>query len=162
DSSGSPMGGMVVMPLLRGTALQQAKEESTMTQTIMAVDLAKTVFETAISEQPGRVADRYRVSRAQFLSRRAERQPATVVMEEGGSANHWARRLEALGHRVLWLPPHAVRPYVIRNKTDRTDAKGLLEAYRHDEIHPVPVKFLDQQPLSARHRLRSAWLAART
>jgi hypothetical protein len=43
------------------------------------------------------------------------------------------------------LPPHAVRPYVLRNKTDDADAKGLLEA-----VHPVPVKSVDPHVLAAR------------
>ena len=60
------------------------------------------------------------------------------------------------------LPAHQVRPYVLRNKTDRTDAKGLLEAYRNDDIHRVPVKSIDQQTVTALHRLRSAWVAERT
>jgi len=55
-----------------------------------------------------------------------------------------------------------VRPYVVRNKTDRTDAKGLLEAARNDEVRPVPVKSETQQALTALHRLRSTWLATRT
>jgi transposase len=133
-----------------------------MNHTRIAVDLAKTVFEIAVSEQPGHVVERHRVSRVRFLSFFAQRQPATVVMEACGSAHHWARQLEALGHVVLLLPPHAVRPYVMGNKTDRTDAKGLLEASRNADIWPVPVKSLTQQALAALHRLRSAWLAART
>ena len=40
----------------------------------------------------------------------------------------------------MLLPPHHVRPYIRRNKTDRTDAKGILEASRNDDIRPVPVK----------------------
>jgi transposase len=60
------------------------------------------------------------------------------------------------------LPPHAVRPYVLRNKTDRADAKGLLEAVRNDEVRPVPVKSETQQAVAALHRLRSTWLATRT
>jgi transposase len=83
-------------------------------------------------------------------------------MEACGSAHHWGRQLQDLGHRVLLLPPHQTRPYVTGNKTDRTDAKGLLEAERNEEIRPVPVKSVDQQALCALHRLRSAWLAART
>jgi transposase len=55
-----------------------------------------------------------------------------------------------------------VRPYVHGNKTDRTDAKGLLEAFRNDEVRPVPVKSETQQGLAALHRLRSTWLATRT
>ena len=45
-----------------------------------------------------------------------------------------------LGHRVALLPPHVVRPYVQRNKTDQSDAKGMLEAYRNKDIKAVPVK----------------------
>jgi hypothetical protein len=33
---------------------------------------------------------------------------------------------------------NAARPYVLRNKTDRTDAKALLEAFRNDDLRPVP------------------------
>ena len=62
----------------------------------------------------------------------------------------------------MLVPPHAARPYVLRNKTDRTDAKGLLEAFRNDDLRPVPVKSETQQALAALHRLRSAWVATRT
>jgi transposase len=83
-------------------------------------------------------------------------------MEACGSAHYWGRRIEAAGHRVLLLPPHAVRPYITRNKTDRTDAKGILEALRNDDIKPVPVKSEEQQALTALHRIRSGWMATRT
>jgi transposase len=55
-----------------------------------------------------------------------------------------------------------VRPYVLRNKTDGADAKGLLEALRNDDVRPVPVKSVDQHRLAGLHRLRSAWMATRT
>jgi transposase len=55
-----------------------------------------------------------------------------------------------------------VRPYVPRNKTDRADAKGLLEAHRNKEIKPVPVKSVDQQAIASLHRLRAGWMATRT
>ena len=51
---------------------------------------------------------------------------------------------------------------MLRNKTDRTDTKGLLEADRNEEIVPVPVKTVGQQVLVAVHRLRSGWMATRT
>jgi hypothetical protein len=57
-----------------------------------------------------------------------------------GSAHYWGRQAQTHGHRVVLLPPHVVRPYVLGNKTDRTDAKGLLEAARTDAARPVPVK----------------------
>ena len=133
-----------------------------MKDTTISVDVAKSVFEIAVSVHPGRVAETHRLSRPRFAPFFAERQPTTVVMEACGMAHHWGRELQKQGHRVVLLPPHAVRPYVPRNKTDRTDAKGILEAFRNQAIHPVPVKTVSQQALAALHRLRSRWMATRT
>jgi transposase len=83
-------------------------------------------------------------------------------MEACGTAHFWGREADARGRKVVLLPPHAVRPYVLRNKTDGADAKGLLEALRNDAIRPVPVKSVDQHVLASLHRLRSAWMATRT
>ena len=128
----------------------------------IAVDVAKAVFEIAISDRPGHVLRRERPQRAQFLPFMAQQPRATVFMEACGSAHHWGRKLQGLGHRVVLLPPHHVRPYIRRNKTDRTDAKGILEASRNEDIGPVPVKTVDQQVLTSLHRLRSGWMTERT
>jgi transposase len=133
-----------------------------MHSTTIAVDLAKSVFEVAVSQRPGKVSARRRLSRGQFSRFLAEQAPATVVMEACGTAHFWGREAGARGHHVVLLPPHTVRPYVLRNKTDGADAKGLLEALRNDDVRPVPVKSVDQHVLAALHRLRSAWMATRT
>ncbi len=133
-----------------------------MKNTTIAVDVAKSIFEVAVSHRPGHVAKRERLARDQFLRFFANRPHATILLEACGSAYHWARELQGLGHQVVLLPPHIVRRYVTGNKTDRSDAKGLLEAFRNKAIHPVPVKSIPQQSLMALHRLRSAWLATRT
>ena len=130
--------------------------------TTYAVDVAKSVFEVAVSQHPGQVRECHRLSRERLVRFFAKQRPGTVLLEACGSSHHWARTLRGLGHRVVLLPPHRVRPYVTSNKTDRADAKALLEAARNREIRPVPVKTIDQQSLAALHRLRSAWLAART
>lgn len=130
--------------------------------TTIAVDLAKNVFEIAVSEQPGRVCERKRLSRNRLLSFFANRPVATVLLEACGSAHHWARQIESMGHRVLLLPPHLTRRYVLRDKTDQADAKALLEAYRNEKILPVPVKTIAQQSLTSLHRIRSAWVQTRT
>jgi len=130
--------------------------------TTIGVDVAKSVFEVAVSNRPGRIVKRHRLSRGQFARFLATRAPATVVMEACGMAHFWGRQAVASGHRVVLLPPHAVSPYVPRNKTDRADATALLEAARNATIHPVPVKSVTQQALTGLHRLRSTWLATRT
>lgn len=63
---------------------------------------------------------------------------------------------------VVVVRQNPVHPYVTRSKTDRSDAKALLEAFRNDEIRPVPVKTELQHTLAALHRLRSTWVRTRT
>jgi len=133
-----------------------------MEHTTIAVDLAKSVFQVAVSHRAGSVDDERRLPRDRFLAFFAQQPPATIVLEACGSAHDWARQLQPLGHAVRLLPPHDVRPYVRRNKTDRTDAKGLLEAHRNEDIHAVPVKTIEHQAIASLHRLRSTWLATRT
>ena len=87
--------------------------------TVVAVDVAKAVFEVAVSEEPGRIKRHRRLSRGELEIFFVQTPRATVVMKACGSAHHWGRRLQAQGHEVVLLPPHQVRPYVTRNKTDR-------------------------------------------
>ena len=133
-----------------------------MKHTTIAVDLAKTVFEVAISNRPGKIKQHRRLSRTQFLRFFAQQSPATILLEACGSSHHWARELQKIGHAPKLLPPHHVRRYRAGNKTDRADAKALLEADRNEEILPVPIKSVDQQALTALHRMRSRYLATRT
>ena len=133
-----------------------------MQNTTIAIDVAKSVFEVAVSHRPGQVAQTKRLTRARLLPFFANQPPAKVLLEACGSAHHWARRLQELGHTVELLPAHQVRPYVLGNKTDEADARALLEAFRNQQIRPVPVKSVPQQALASLHRLRSGWLATRT
>ena len=48
-------------------------------------------------------------------------------MEACGSAHHWAREIQALGHEVRLMPAQYVKPYVKQNKTDAADAEAICE-----------------------------------
>lgn len=130
--------------------------------TTIAVDLAKSVFEIAVSTEPGRVCQRRRLTRRQMAAFFANRPPATVLMEACGTAHYWGRLLRNFGHRVLLLPAQHVCRYRLRDKTDAADVLALLEAHRNEKIVPVPVKDLPQQAIAALHRIRSGWIATRT
>lgn len=133
-----------------------------MDTTTIAVDLAKHVFEVAEANRAGRVTGRRRLTRTQFARFLQQQPPAHVVMEACGTAHHWGRTAQACGHRVSLLPAQYVRPFVRRQKTDRTDATGLLDAVKADGIHPVAVKTVAQQELLALHRMRQQWMTTRT
>ena len=62
----------------------------------IAVDLAKTIFEIAVSDRPGHVSHSVRLSRNGFLCFFAEHACATVVLEACGTAHYWARHLQKL------------------------------------------------------------------
>ncbi len=133
-----------------------------MERTTVAVDLAKTVFQIAVSHRPGKTSQTRRVRRSQLPAFFAQFPSCVVVMEACGSASFWGRKFEAMGHEVRLLPPSQVKPYVRRNKTDSADAKALLEAHRNEAIRPVPIKSIGQQTLAALHRFRAGWMAERT
>jgi transposase len=130
--------------------------------TTVASDLAKEVFELAFADGAGRILERKRLSRRAFARCLDNRPPLEVVMEACGSAHYWGRRFLAQGHAVRLLPARDVRPYVRRNKTDRADAAGLVEAARCGQIDPVPVKSPRQQGMQALHRVREQLKAQRT
>jgi len=130
--------------------------------TTIAIDLAKSVFEVGISDRPGHVKQTLRLSREQLLGYMAKQPVANVIMEACGSSHFWGRKFQECGHQVQLLPPLAIRPYVQRSKTDRTDVKGMLEASRNTAIKAVPVKTESQQQLTALHRIRAAWMGTRT
>lgn len=134
-----------------------------MDATTVAVDLAKDIFEVALANRAHRIIDRKRLTRRQFETCLEGLSAGTsVVMEACGTAHYWGRRCQARGLAVRLLPVQSVRPYVRRNKTDRTDTEAMLEADRCAGVHPVPVKSVDQQALQALHRVRTQWQTTRT
>jgi transposase len=143
-------------------AHQRNQEETEMDATTVAVDVAKTVFEVAIANRQWHIVARHRLNRRQFSRFVATTAPTHVVMEACGTAHHWARCAQRSGHTVTLLPPAYVRPYVRRNKTDRTDAEALLEAVRSGQIPAVPVKTIAQQTIVGLHRIRDQWMTTRT
>src|SRR5688572_22128334 len=106
---------------------RHTQEEVEMEITTVAIDLAKDVFEVALANRAGRIVDRKRLTRRPFERFLEKLVPGTdVVMEACGTAHYWGRRCQARELSVRLLPPQYVRPYVRRNKTDRTDTEALL------------------------------------
>lgn len=128
---------------------------------IIAVDLAKDVFEVALANAAHRVVSRQRLSRTKLRRLLESHPPALIVMEACGSAHDWGRRSLAAGHQVKLLPAQYVRPYRRGNKTDRADTDALLEAHRCEGIKPVPVRSVEQQQIQQLHRIREQWKRTR-
>jgi hypothetical protein len=63
-----------------------------MHDTLVGVDLAKAVFQLAISCRPGRFDSHPRLTREEFLPFFAQLPAAVVIMEACGTCHFWARK----------------------------------------------------------------------
>ena len=131
-------------------------------RTVVGVDTAKRVFQLYwVDMETGEVRE-LRLGRAKFLEHFANRAPCVVAMEACGGAQHWARRLQALGHEVRLLPAQKVRPFVGGNKSDAADARAIWTAAQQPGIRTVAIKSEEQQAILALHRMRQQLVKFRT
>lgn len=130
--------------------------------TTLGIDLAKNVFQVHGVDARGKVVLRKQLKRHQVVAFFANLNPCLIGMEACGSAHHWARELERLGHTVRLMAPQFVKPYVKTNKHDRADAEAICEAVTRPTMRFVPVKNLEQQTVLSLHRARQGFVKART
>ena len=83
-------------------------------------------------------------------------------MEACGSAHHWARQLQRLGHEVRLISPQFVKPFVKTNKHDVADAEAICEAVSRPTMRFVPIKNVEQQAMLSLHRAREGFIGDRT
>lgn len=130
--------------------------------TTYGLDLAKRVFQVHwVDVQSGEVR-RKTLPRAQVSAFFARAPRGVVAMEACGSAHHWARLLQRLGHEVKLIAAQFVRPFVKTNKTDAADAQAIWEAAQRPDMRFVTVKSEQQQAVLSLHRLRAQWVKVRT
>ena len=130
--------------------------------TTIGLDIAKSVFQIHAEDETGRVVLRKRLTRHQLLRFFAQHPPALIGMEACGSAHHWGRELEKLGHQVKLMPASYVKPFVKRNKTDGHDAEGCCEAVKRPSMRFVRVKSIAQQCERGLQRSRDLLVRQRT
>lgn len=130
--------------------------------TMIGVDLAKSVFQLHGASMSGEVRFRKKLTRPQFEKFMAGQGPAVVVMEACGGAHFWARRMQDLGHEVRLIAPQYVRPFVKRQKNDAADAEAIVIAAQRPEMRFVDPKTVDQQARATLFRSRERLVRQRT
>lgn len=130
--------------------------------TLLGVDIAKNVFQLHGINVKGNPVLRKKISRSKFLETIANLPPCTIVMEACGGANHWSRKLAALGHTTKLISPQFVKPFVKTNKNDRNDSEAICEAASRPSMRFVSPKSIEQEDIQAVHRIRSRLIQERT
>jgi len=131
-------------------------------KSVVGVDTAKSVFQLyTVDKETGEVINQ-QIKRAQFLLWFANRAPCLVGMEACGGSQHWARKLQELGHEVKLMSGKMVKAFVCGNKNDSADARAIYMAAQQPEVKAVAVKSEGQQAVLAMHRIRQQLVKART
>ena len=122
--------------------------------TLFAIDLSKSSFQGCLLDRNHRECFNRAFSRKKLIDWLSRQQPLTVVMEACGSANHWARLVERMGHRSLLVPTRTVARYREGHKTDASDALATGVAARQPKTRFVAAKTIDQQGMQGVERIR--------
>jgi transposase len=130
--------------------------------TTIGIDLAKSVFQVHGVDERGKAVLKKQLKRSQVMAFFANLPPCLIGMEACGSAHHWARQLQGLGHTVKLMAPQYVKPYVKTNKHDAADAEAICEAVGRPTMRFVPIKTVEQQAILMVHRARQGFVKART
>jgi transposase len=134
-----------------------------MTQiTTIGLDLAKQVFQVHAVDGAGKVVLRRQLKRRQVVPFFAKLPRCLVGLEACGTAHHWGRTLQAVGHDVRLIPPAYTKAYVRRNKTDPADAEAICEAVSRPWMRFVPIKSAADQAIASVHRVRERLIGQRT
>lgn len=133
-----------------------------MKHTVVGVDIAKRVFQLHwVDMETGEIVS-VQLKREKFLEHFANRAPCLVGMEACGGSQHWARKLQGMGHQVRLLSGKAVKPFVGGNKSDAHDARAIWTATQQPGLKAVAVKSEEQQAVLALHRMRQQLVKFRT
>ena len=128
----------------------------------IGLDIAKSVFQVHGVDGAGSVVIRKRVSRAKILEFFADLPRCLIGIEACPAAHHWARELQAIGHRVRLMPPSYVKAYLKRSKNDANDAAAICEAVTRPSMRFVAIKSKEQQAALMLHRVRQLLVRQRT
>ena len=133
-----------------------------MNRIVVGVDIAKRLFQLHwVEPETGEIVA-LQLRRERFLEHFANRSNCLIGMEACGGSQHWARSLQKLGHEVKLIPGRMVKPFVVGNKNDAADARGIWMAVQQPEIKAVALKSEEQQAVLALQRLREQLVKFRT
>jgi len=121
---------------------------------VIAIDLAKDIFQVCIMTTNGKIIFNKSMSRAKLKEWIPKQKLSLVAMESCGGAHYWARSAQSLGHNVMVIPPKQVKPFRTGQKTDANDAVAIAVASRAANIKPARILSIEQQSLQSIEKMR--------
>ena len=132
----------------------------------IGLDLHKRESQLCVGHADGTITERRIVtSRERFTALFADRPPARVLLEASTESEWVACHLESLGHVVIVADPNYAPMYATRSrrvKTDKRDARTLMEACRAGTYHPAHRLSAPRRHVRAELAVREALVRTRT
>lgn len=126
---------------------------------VIAIDLAKNVFQVCKVSPQGKILYNREISRAKLKQLLTTEKVSLVAMESCSSAHYWARYAREAGHQVKVINARAVKGFQTKQKTDRNDALAIATAAPLDHIHSVRIQSVDEQAMQSMERARNMALS---
>lgn len=124
---------------------------------LIAIDLAKKVFQIHAVNATGEVLLKKQLKRDQMLPffSKFKGTGIKIVMEASCGAHYWARKFSEFGLTAGLIPAHKVKPFLQSQKNDKNDAAAISEAGQRPSITPIPPKSLKQLEMQSLLRART-------
>jgi len=122
---------------------------------VIAIDLAKNLFQVCIMTPNGKIIFNKAMSRAKLKEWLPKQKLSLIAMESCGGAHYWARLSQSLGHKVMTIPPKQVKPFRTGQKTDANDAIAIAVASQAANIKPARILSIEQQGLQSVEKMRT-------
>lgn len=133
---------------------------------MIGLDLHKRESQLCMLTEEGEIVERRIVtSRERFTAVLGDRAPARILLESSTESEWVARHLESLGHQVIVADPNFAPMYATRRrgvKTDRRDARTLMEALRLGAYRAIHRASVAQRHVRAQLVVRDALIRTRT
>lgn len=129
----------------------------------VGIDTAKRKFQICALNQANKVVFNRQVDRSKLLDQ-VRQLPAGILIatEACAGAHFWGRAFESLGFEARLIPPQHVKAFTRVHKSDGADALAIAEAADRPQLHPVPIKSVEQQDLAMLMKLRDGLIKQRT
>ncbi|CAN5193325.1 IS110-like element ISRhru3 family transposase [soil metagenome] len=132
----------------------------------IGLDLHKRESQLCIGQDDGTIIERrIATTKERFTAVLGERPVAKILVEASTESEWVARHLESLGHEVIVADPNFAPMYATRSrrtKTDRRDAKTLMEACRLGAYRPAHRVSDVRRHVRAQLAVREALVRTRT
>ncbi len=112
---------------------------------VIAIDLAKNVFQVCKMTPRGKVLSNKAMSRTKLKAYLIKERPSLVAMESCGGTHYWGRFAKAQGHDVKPMSARRVKAFLQGHKTDANDAEAIALAANQELVKPSRLITLEEQ-----------------